>query len=433
MSSLLNDAFSILFARGFIRVAQLLSFLLLARFLTPQEFGWFGLVTTTIGLAATLGSLGFRQSIAYQVGRNEMTAGEGAATLLVTWPPLALAASLIAITFSPADGAFLSPLSSATAIAVGVGCTMLVMMLQGLLLAGGQIKQFSTTETLPRALLAAFSVGLAALGLATAETAVWAHSLSFALTIPVALSLGGITLPQLRVRIDRLPSLIGYGVGFALNLFLITLCARVSMFIIEPTHGAASAGNFFAAARINDIVLEAATALGLAVFSRSVRNSDTSSVAQKTAKIACGVFWTFTIFAAIPAVLFPLLVPLVIGSGYEESGRLLQVLAIGLGAAAANKIIYPALAGQGKPWFGTAVILISLAVNVILSLVLIPKFGALGGAAALVIGQYTMFAGYIATCVALFSIRAKNFLAPSRQDIRTVVRFIVDRFPGSSK
>ncbi|WP_169773005.1 oligosaccharide flippase family protein, partial [Escherichia coli] len=85
-----------IFARGFIRMAQLISFVLLARFLTPAEFGYFGIVTSAIPLAAMLGSLGLRQSFAYEIGQKRLLSGDAIATMLAVWPVLA-AISTIAV------------------------------------------------------------------------------------------------------------------------------------------------------------------------------------------------------------------------------------------------------------------------------------------------------------------------------------------------
>ncbi|WP_187775830.1 lipopolysaccharide biosynthesis protein [Luteimonas suaedae] len=424
MNGLFRDAFTILFARGFIRLAQLLSFVLLARFLSPAEFGWFGIVTTAITLSALLGGLGLRQSVAYQIGREQIGIGEGAATALAVWPLLAaISAAIVFLTYGKALPG-LSPTASGGAIFVGVAGTMLVMLLQGVFLGRGDIRAFSATEALPRALLALFALLLAATAATTILSAIWAYALAFALAAPVAARLALRGVSGLRPKLGRLKGLIGYGIPFAFNLFLVTLCSRLSMFVIEHHFDAAAAGLFFAAVRVNEIVLEAATAFGLVVFSRSVRDTKTDQVLAKTARVACWIFWSFTLGAALVALFAPLVLQLLLGSGYSGAGDALRVLAFGLGAAAANKIIYPAIAGQGRPLFGTPVMLASLVINLLLALWLVPKLGINGGALALVLGQYLMLIGYIITCRARFNVAPANFLVPSVEDFRKIYRSI---------
>lgn len=429
MKGLFKDAFTVLFARGFIRLAQLMSFVLLARFLTPAEFGWFGLVTTGIALGATIGSLGLRQSSAYQIGRNLITAGEATGTILAVWLPLAAITTLVSLYVFSWDLPGVSNTVINTAIFVGVASTMLIMMLQGVLLGRGEIRSFSTTETLPRVVLTTLAVVLAVTGLASASNAIWSQAISFAVIVPLAIVLARRNAHPLRIRFERLPSLVTYGIAFALNLFLITLCARISMFVIERVSDASNAGRFFAAVRVSDIALEAAAALGLVVFSRSVQTTDTTEVVSQTARIACWMFWSFGIGGIVIAVLAPWMVTLVLGAEYSGSGDALRILAMGLPAAAANKVIYPGIAGQGRPWFGTLIITLSLSANLIAALLLVPLLGIQGGAIALVIGQYIMLLGYIVTCRAVFGIRAHYFFVPQRDDATRTLDAISRKIP----
>lgn len=428
MNDLLRDAFTILFARGFIRLAQLLSFVLLARFLRPAEFGWFGIVTTAITLAATLGSLGLRQSIAYQIGREQIRAGEGTATILAVWPLLAVISAIAVYWSCGRDLPDLSPLTAASTILAGVAGTMLVMMLQGVFLGRGNIPAFSATETLPRVLLAVFAFLLAALSIASITNALWAYALSFLLAMPMAIFFALRIDKKLQPQLAALPTLIGYGVAFAFNLFLVTLCSRLSMFIIERYFDAAAAGRFFAAARVNDIFLEAATAFGLVVFSKSVQNSQVDQVIAKTANVACWIFWSFTLGASVIALFAPLVMRLLLGAEYASSGDALRILAMGLGAAAANKVIYPAIAGQGRPLFGSPVIITSLLVNFAFAIFLVPQFGINGGALALVAGQYIMLFGYVLTCNRAFNIPVGSFFFPEFSDLMEVRGRLQNKF-----
>ena len=424
MKGLFRDAFAILFARGFIRLAQLVSFVLLARLLSPAEFGWFGLVTTAITLAALLGSLGLRQSLAFQIGRELIDVGEGTATTVAVWPLQAIISAAVVYLIYGTSLPGLSPVTSGGAIFVGVAGTMLLMVLQGVLLGRGDIRAFSVTETIPRVLLAMFALLMAVTATTSILSAIWAYALTFALTIPLAIQLALRGVLGFRPNLGRLKGLVGYGIVFATNLFLLMLGSRLSMFVIEHHLDAAAAGLFFAAVRVNEIVLEAATAVGLALFSRSVRDTRTDLVLEGTARVACWIFWSFTLTSLFIAMLAPLVLNLLLGSGYSGAGDALRLLSIGLGAAAANKIIYPAIAGQGRPLFGTPTMLASLLANLLLAFWLVPWLGIIGGALALVLGQCLMFIGYIITCRVMFNLNPMDFLLPNVVDLNRVFKSI---------
>src|SRR5690606_14527395 len=129
----------------------------------------------------------------------------------------------------------------------------------------------------------------------------------------------------------------------------------------------------------------------------------------------------------------PLVLNLLLGDGYTDSGSALRVLAAGIGAAAANKIIYPSIAGQGRPLFGSPIIVVSLLVNLAFAWSLVPSFGVTGGAAALVIGQYAMLGGYVIACHKKFGVPVARFFIPHKSDIRSVLEQTRARFTKQRK
>ena len=420
MNELLRQAFGVLFARTSVRIAQFVAFLLLARFMTPSAFGWFGIITSAITLSGLIGTLGLRQSVAYEIGRKTMTAGEGTATVLAAWPVLATASAIVVFFLYGSQLPDLSPLETGIVIGVGVGSSMLIMLLQGTYLGRGEVNAFNLTETLPRVLLAVFAVVLTLAASVSLSWALWAQVASFLLVVPAALGIALRGSPGLRPRLDRIPGMALYGLAFAFNLFLITLSTRISIFVIESHSGAADAGQFFAASRVNEIFLDAATAFGLVLFSHSVRESEAESQSIRNARIACWVFWSFTIAAIGIGLLAPMLLKIMLSDEYSQAGVALQILAVGLGPAAANKVIYPSIAGKGRPLFGTPIIVFGLAVNFVAALLLVPPLGANGGAIALVLGQYVMFIGY-AFAYRTMGVPMRMVLLPQLSDLKMIV------------
>ncbi|MCE9649113.1 MAG: oligosaccharide flippase family protein [Parvibaculum sp.] len=420
MRELFLQAFTVIFARGFIRLAQLIVFLLLARFLTPAEFGVFGVISTSIPLAAILGSLGLRQSLAYFIGRKELTVGEAIATMLAVWPPLAATSGAVVWFFYGRSLQGFSESSAAVMICLGVAGSMFIMLAQGMFLGRGEVRLFSLTETMPRVLLAVFSVALVLAGLVTLVNSLWIFVASFLIAVPVALYFSARNVGGFTPKFEKLPRMFAYGLAFAINLFMVTLNFRMGMFILEHVAGPAAAGQYYAAARINEIFLEAATAFGLVLFSRSVRSESHEELLTQNARIACWMFWTFMLGGFAVIALAPLFLHVLAGQQYADAAGVLQIMALGLGPAAAAKIIYSTIAGKGQPLFGSAAIGAGLAVNGGLGWLLIGHIGPLGGAISLVAAQYTVFIMYIIVCRARFDVPIGAFLIPARSDIRSV-------------
>jgi O-antigen/teichoic acid export membrane protein len=409
----------VVFGRGITRIAQFATFVILARFLSPSEFGWYGLITTAVALAASIGTLGLRQSFAYWIGQNRLSTGSAIGTALVVWPVLAITSIAIILALYGSSAPIAKAVLSWT-ISITVAGALLISLLQGTSLGRGQMGAFTVGENLPRTALMVGVLVMLLGGHVTIESALWAQAAGFAITLPVVLWFALRGTGRLGVRFRPLPAMVGYGGIFAINLFLLMLGARLSMFILEATHGAAEAGRFFAAVRVNEILLEVAAALGMVLFSSAARTDKPTSSVARSARMSCWMFWAFGLLAIVVAPLAPLLLQLLAGSAYASAGAALQVMALGLAPAAACKLIYPTLAGSGRPYFGTPAIVASLAVNLLVALLAVPAWGLVGGAVALVSGQFTLWAIYVLACNRQYQVPIRDFLLPRGTDVRAI-------------
>lgn len=418
MTSMASQVFTVLFGRGLIRIAQLITFVLLARTLSASAFGWFGILTSAVALAATLGSLGLRQSFAYWIGQRRITQASAVATALLLWIPLSAASAVVVYLVSGADLPIGSQVISALIVFTSMAGLILITLLQGVHLGRGDIRAFTLGDTLPRVFLLAGIAVLAFSRFMTLESSLWAQAICYLLTVPVALWFATRSnTAAYRPEIGRVPGMLRYGIFFALNLFLITLCSRLSMFVIQYFDGADAAGQFYAAVRVNEIFLEASTALSMVVFSRTARHEDGRSLLTDSAKMAAWLFWGFLVIAALIAIGAPLLVEVVLGHRYAAAAPALQVLGLCLAPTAASKVVYSTVAGAGRPAFGTPVIAVSLAVNFIAAWLLVPVAGVTGGAVALVVGQVVLLLGYAFLLRARYRIPVRTFFLPEREDM----------------
>lgn len=386
-------------------------------------------MTTVISVAALLGSLGLRASFGYEIGQKHRTVGEAAGTALALWLPLtSLAATGVWLLYGRQLPS-LSLIQSAAIITVSVAGSLLIILMQGVYLGRGDIRMFALSETMPGLVLTGFTTALAVLSAVSLQSALWAYSASFVLAAPVVVWLALRGGGQLRVSFRQLGRSVRYGVVYAINLVLTTISARVAMFIIEFFIGAASAGQFFAAVRLNEMVLEAATVVGVVLFSNAARQEAGVSVLHRNARISAWMFWLFMIIAVLVGISAPLLINLLAGSEYPAAGPALQIMAIGMAPTAASKIVYQTLSGSGNAKFGTPVIVASLLATLIFSFVLVPSMGINGGAIALVVGRYILFIGYVISCRSRYGIPVRDLLWPRAQDARLLWTHIGDRLP----
>lgn len=410
--------------RGVIRLSQFVAFVVLARMLTPTDFGWFGILTTAIGLAATLGSLGLRQSLAYEIGQGRMSAGVATGTAVAIWPVLVLVSGGVLVLLYRDGLPMLGAIELDVIIFAGVAGAILLTMLQGVFLGDGRIGSFSSTDAAPRLILMAGTVALLLLGIGSLSTAMWVFAASYVVSLPWVVHLASKGAGRWRVAPRRFAPILAYGLTFAFNLFLTTLSYRIAMFAAEVHLGAGAAAQFFAASRINEMLLELATATGMVLFSRATRNSSASTAVHQSVRLAAVMFWFFALIAAVVVVFASVILRIVVGNGYVAAVPVLQIVAISLPASAATKVIYPSIAGAGRPHFGTPVIAIGLALTGILAFTLTPTAGVIGGALALLAGQSALLLGYAITCRREFGMSLFAPVVPEASDLARFRRMI---------
>ncbi|ARE39238.1 polysaccharide biosynthesis protein [Rhodovulum sp. P5] len=400
---------AVLVGRSMARVAQFVAFLLLGRMLDPSDFGWYGILTASIVLAAQIGSIGLRQAAAVWLGQGKDTPGQVVANLLTLWPVLSALSVVGVLLVAPPVGA----VGLAFVIPVAMLGAMAVILMQGVLLGLGRTTAFGLTDSLMPMLLLVAVAGFALTGQASLGAVLVALAGSYLLAGGVAIVMGlrwgGLARPEP----SRIVPMVRHGFAFAVNVFLILLSTRISLFLVEGLASAEAAGQFFVGQRLSDVLGEVAMAAGFVLFSDTVRAEDRAAAMRANARIAAFVLWGFTGLSIVVMLLAAPLVALTFGETYAPAVPVLQITALAIGPAAATKLIYPTLTAQGRPLIATPVILVGIAVNVALSLVLIPGFGLTGAAIALVASQVALLAGYGVVLKRRFEIPYRTSLIPS--------------------
>lgn len=420
MGSLSRDVASVVLSKGVVRITQAVAFIVLARALSPSDFAWFGIVTTMTITATTLGSLGLRQSLAAAVGRRDVQMARAVTTAVAAALPLSLVSSTACIVLL-GDSAPQIPqnILSAT-LALGIVFSMILTLLQGPFLGAGDIRRFNAANAAPRVTFAACVVLLAWIGSLDLKYALISYACGFAMTAPViaysAARMYGVGAPLLR----RALPLVRSGLVFALNLSIFAFLPRVGIFVLERRNDPTSAGIFFATTRYAELLLEVATAIGLVTFSRTVRADGKAEAVVAASSVAAATMVVFTVLGAASIPLAVWAIPTVLGPEYSEISLPLSIASLGLGFAAANKVMYSAIAGGGSPGLGTPVMFTGATVNIGLAILLAPSIEVAGVAIALVAAQITIYLGFAAVLHLRMGVPLKSIIWPRIRLIRAV-------------
>ncbi|MEA2611831.1 MAG: hypothetical protein QOG32_1557, partial [Chloroflexota bacterium] len=155
---------------------------------------------------------------------------------------------------------------------------------------------------------------------------------------------------------------------------------RADSFLINILLGVRETGIYSVTSGLAETLWYVPNALGTVMFSRAV---DPKADAGRIAAVLTRTTLAVALATAIPTfILGPRLVRFVYGSQFTDAGVALRLILPGIVAYSVVAILSRYITGRGKPGTGTLILIGGLVVNVLINLVLIPRFGIVGAAAA---------------------------------------------------
>lgn len=406
--------------------------LILARTLSVEDLGFYGLVTTTAYTAVCFCSFGLRHASAFFLGKGIAEEGALVGALAVSAAVLGIASGLFASVFYGMRGGA----SGASVVALLSGAVLLPMLFvyigQGYFLGKRQIKRFNFSELLSRfVLLAVVAVGTVASFRLSLDLALSAFLLSnfVGMTYVVLVVFRSVGGPiQCAAGSRLIMPMIKQGFPFAVALALVLLSPTISLHSANYLIGAQAGGLFFAAYKITDIVGEAATATGLVSFSHGVQSSNGRRAllrARRSAWVVSGLAVFFAIFMSLSA---DLLIPTLLGKAYAGSADLMSVLAWSLPFLCFARIMNPSLAAQGHGASGAWVQFATVLVNVLLAFALAPTLGLIGIAVALAISRFLNALAFAAVVARVTRVPVLAIVFPDRRWLVLTLASLIKRF-----
>lgn len=385
------DSLFVFLARLVSRGAVFVVLVILARGLSIEDLGYYGIVTTTAYSAVYFGSLGLRHASALYLGREMASVGAVVGALALASTVLGLVAGVGA---SLAYW-YLGARSGDTLLAVLSGAVLLPMLFvfiwQGYFLGFKQIKRFNRSELVSRFLLL---VLVLVVFLAGVEFSVQGALLAFlvsqlvGMTYVVATVSRSVTGPLIFAGSGRtILDMVRSGFPFAVSLALVILSPTISLHIGTLVAGAQVAGLFFVAYKLTDIIAEAATATGMVAFSYGVQKSRPRRALGSALRSAWVVVGISIVLAVILSLSSDLITRLLLGEEYADSAVAIDILVWSLPFLCFSRILSPALAAQGHAATGAWIQAGTVAMNACGALVLGSQFGLVGIALALALSR----------------------------------------------
>ncbi|MBN1423367.1 oligosaccharide flippase family protein [Candidatus Fermentibacteria bacterium] len=379
-----RDTVTLLVARAAGPAVTVILLALLARQRGAEEVGLYGLAAAVFSLLEAASSLGFRHLLPREMARVEDRAllGSAAVACLGVGTLLALIAGAMAVCLTVGQTSRVLVL-----VALAIPIAALAVPEEGYWIGVQRSGRLAATLLVEQA--ARLLAGLALLrGNAPVEALVGLLGLGRAVAVVLAIPPQGFGFRRanrhtLRALARQVPVFLGLEAMFQLYW-------RVDVLLLSALASLAEVGFYVAAFRIFSTLLLVPQSYGQILLPRMMKPGGERLLRRGIADtLAMGIALGLAAGAgASVAVRF------LYGAGFDRAASVLVVLAFGMVLASVDQAQGRALVARNRQGRDLAVLSVATVVNVWLNIILIPRYGAMGAAAATLLSLAVSVGGH---------------------------------------
>ncbi|MFA5386573.1 MAG: flippase [Candidatus Paceibacterota bacterium] len=183
---------------------------------------------------------------------------------------------------------------------------------------------------------------------------------------------------------------LSYGSKIYLGNIATFLYTRINMWMINIFLSPLAVGFYSIAVKLSEQIWLISQAGGTILFPRVSSETDGKRLKDFTPLVCRNVLFITFLIALALSFLGHRIIILLYSEEYSASVLPFQILLIGSLAVSGSRILTNDLAGRGRPMINTYIAIITLVVNILLNIILIPQFGIIGVAWATVISYTSM-------------------------------------------
>ena len=389
-----------------------------ARLLGPTGRGQLTVATLLATLTVTLGSLGLGSAATYFTARGErarpMVLGN---SVLIG---LALGVVIVAIGVSIiVFGATLHgvPASYLILAMLAVPFALIMANAQSVFMGLQRFREYNWIN-IAQAVISLLFIGIALLALGGGvRAAIIATTLSTILLAVIALVVA-IRIVGVRWRIDRgyVAAATSYGLRVHIANILGFLGYRLDVFVLNSYATPAAVGFYAAAVAVAERLWMLSQAVSVALFPRIAEEKDEDVRRSITPLLARNTLWLTAVAGVLFWILSNQIITLLFSSEFRSSGAALRALLPGVVLFSAARVLGNDIAARGRPILNSYIATVSVALNLGLNLMLVPRYGIKGAA-------WSSTASYSLLCVMTAAVYCKiarvsprSVFVPARED-----------------
>lgn len=381
--SFLKDILGVFGSNIFAIINGIFVGIIISRILGPEGRGIYVSILVVPVIVVSLSLLGIKRSTIYHIGKKTYKDNEiisGVFCILIITSPLGILISGIVYYFSRnPDFTFIL----IVLVLLTIPARMTIIYTEGVFLGKEQFYKSNRLKWMPgliNLLTLVFFIWIVRLS-------VFGALLSFLLSnLIVAIYSLCIIVKEYKIKIcfnyEIIKSLIKIGVVYAFALFIMQLNYRIDIFLLEKLSSMKEIGYYSLGVSITEMLWQLPLAIGIVVISRSAGTNNQAALTKSVARLLRVSFLVVFIASIILFLIIPFIIPLIYGKDFIPSIQIVQTILPGILIFMIFKILSSSLAGIGKPHIIIKIFIPALIINVILNLILIPKYGGLGAALA---------------------------------------------------
>lgn len=433
--SFIKDSLSIFFTKIFVISLAIISVVILARALGPENRGILAAVLIYPQLLISLTEGGMRQAATLYIGKQKASDGEVLASLIfyvLAAGSLGYLMVLSIMWLTRPDHFSLSMMLIAAAI---IPTTLSVNAFRGYFLGKQKIKSFNRSTWIERALYVGLLVTLYLLDSLTVTTAIIATTLAATFNaIQAWLYVKRINDSTLRLDLSITWAMFKTGMVYAVALFLITANYKIDVLLLSWLSTPEQVGFYAVSSQVAELMWQLPGAVMLVLMSRSANNRDDSKEWTQRVALVCRLMILISIiFAAFLSFASYYGTSLIFGNDYSDIKLLTATLLVASIFMVPFKTLNADLAGEGKPIYSIYTMLPTVILNIFLNMLLIKEYGAMGAAIA------TLTSYLLCSCLIISiyrnhkNIQLGKLLVPSLSDFRQLIDSVRNRRKKSNE
>lgn len=359
--------------------------IVIARVLGPEGQGAYSLIILIPTLIAMVGNLGIGIANAYFGGKrkyklpdiatNSVVAAVGFGIILAT------AFLVYYFVFNPS---FLSDIKSAAVViaTLALPFSLLIMYFGYIFLGQNRIKEYNVVGLVQGGtiLLLTLLLLLVIRKDVLSPIIAWTVGIILAATLSIGLLLRMTRIGR-QFNLSLFKQSVKFGVQGYLGNVIQFLNYRLDMLLVAILMSLEFVGYYSVAVPLAEALWYFPSAVGTVIFARTITLT-TEEANKSTPRICRNTLFLTVLAALILLFLSKYIIIIFFGTAFLPALRPLQILLPGVVALSISKVLGNEISGRGKPIINTFIAGTTLAINIPLNLLLIPKIGISGAALA---------------------------------------------------